>query len=193
MSSFGPADRDRDPARSDAEAKARFLGVLNRSLSAVCRNSVWIVSPLAGGQFNAFTSPKPAIRLRVPDGPDLYLRSTIRFQYVADDRFTRGERKVSTDLYAHTVGTSDSLKPQLYSWEWSTAQAPHLHVRRGDPDYGGLGKLHLPTGRVFFEDVLRFLVTEHGVPPARDDWQDVLGEGLRKVSMFATWGGGRRP
>ena len=190
MSSFDPADRD--PARSDAQAKARFLGVLNRSLSAVCSDSIWIVSPLSGDRFNAFTSPKPAVRLRVAAGPDLYLRSTIRFQYVDDDRFGRPERKVSTDFYAHTVGTSDDLKPQLYSWEWSAAEAPHLHVRRSDPEYHGLGKLHVPTGRVFFEDVLRFLIQEHGVAPARDDWREVIGEGLRKVSGFATWGGGRR-
>jgi len=140
--------------------------------------------------FTALTNP-PIVHLRTPDGR-LFLRSTLQFSYVDDLRF-KGERKASTHFYAHTVGESDRLRPQLYSWEWASSEPtyPHLHLRRSDPAFHGLGKLHIPTGRVFYEDVLRFLIAEHEVEPVRDDWRDVLNESFRRVSSFASWGGGR--
>jgi hypothetical protein len=81
----------------------------------------------------------------------LFLRSSLKFDY-GDDARHPGERKVNTNLYAHTVGTAERLKPQLYSWEWAAAEPtyPHIHIRRADPGYHGLGKLHIPTERVFF-------------------------------------------
>ncbi|HEY5244422.1 MAG TPA: hypothetical protein VIJ60_02055 [Acidimicrobiales bacterium] len=190
MSNYRPADRV--PTRTDADAKRRFFNFLGRSLSAVCKNAVWIASPRTDGTFAAITNP-PIIRLRRDEG-NLYLRSTLEFTYADDDRFGALERKVVTLGYAHTVGESDSLKPQLYSWEWAAAEPtyPHVHLRRSDPAFEGLGKLHIPTGRVFYEDVLRFLVDEHRVQPARDDWRDVLDDSHRRVAMFASWGAGLR-
>jgi len=182
---------DREPARNDAEAKRRLLGVLNRSLSAVCNEAIWLVSPGGDGVFTALTAP-PIVPLRV-DEEKLWLRSTLQFSYVDDLRFGGRERKASTHFYAHTVGETDRLKPQLYSWEWASSEPtyPHLHLRRADPAFHGLGKLHIPTGRVFYEDVLRFLIAEHGVEPAREDWQKALDDSFRRVSNYASWGGGR--
>jgi hypothetical protein len=136
------------------------------------------------------TNP-PAVPLKT-DGVRIFLRSTIQFTYVVDPRHD-GERKVSTHEYAHTVGGEETLKPQMYSWEWASAEPtyPHLHLRRSDPAFAGLGKLHIPTGRVFYEDVIRFLMKEHGVVPDRDDWEAVLNESFGRVSTHATWGGGR--
>jgi hypothetical protein len=190
VSNYTPADRV--PTRTDAQAKKRFLDFLGRSLSTVCRDAVWIVVPRGDGAFAAVTNP-PVIRLRRGEG-HFYLRSTFEFIFADDDRFSSPERKVVTHGYAHTVGESDSLKPQLYSWEWAAVEPtyPHIHLRRSDPAFEGLGKLHIPTGRVFYEDVLRFLVQEHGVQLARSDWREVLSETHRRVSTFASWGGGRR-
>lgn len=184
------APADREPARTDSQAKARFLRFLNHSLGTVHGTAIWVVSRVPGTDtHNAFTVPEV---LPLATGDErLFLRSTIQFVY-SDHPDYPGERKVSTLLYAHTVGATDTLKPQLYSWEWSSAEPtyPHLHVRRGDPAFRGLGKLHVPTGRVFYEHVLLFMVKEHGVQPARDDWQKVLSENFRRVSAYARWGGG---
>lgn len=188
MSTFDPADREQ--ARTDSDAKHRFLSVLNKSLSTVS-SAIWVVGT-TDSSLTAFTTP-PAVKLRCRSGSALFLRSTIRFEYVADNRFSPVERKVSTKYYAHTVGTSDCLSPQLYSWEWSTTETPHLHVHRGDPEFRGLGKLHIPTGRVYFEDVLRFLLAEHEVVPKRSDWEEVIARNLRRVSGFATWGAAPDP
>jgi hypothetical protein len=191
VSNFTPADRE--PARTDAQAKSRFLEVLGRSLSTVSKTAVWRVGPV-GEEFAAFTVPE-TLRLSMSDESDcVYLRSTMRFTYEDDRRF-EGERKVATSLYAHTAAHRQDLSPELYSWEWAASEPtyPHLHVRRSDMDFGGLGKFHIPTGRVFFEDVLTFLIREHFVQPVRDDWEAVLTESHRRVSTFATWGGRRQP
>lgn len=141
-----PADERpyREPARNDAGARRRFLAPLQRSLSAVSSSALWRVAPRPDGSYAAFTVP-PVLPLPGERGDRLYLRSTIQFVYDDDRRFT-GERKVVTEDYAHTVGTSEQLKPQLYSWEWSRSGSPypHVHVRRADPEYHGLGKLHIP-------------------------------------------------
>lgn len=193
MPASKPADRE--PARTDPEAKARFLRVLGNSLSAVSTTAIWRVAPLTGslGAFNTITVPD-VVPLRRRSGERIYLRSTIQYEYRDHPRYP-GERKVSTLFYAHTVGQAEALKPQLYSWEWNYADEryPHLHVRRADPAYHGLGKLHIPTGRVYFEDVLRFLVEEHDVAPACDDWSDKIGDSRRRVATYSTWGGGEAP
>lgn len=152
-----------------------------------------MVAPLQQGGMSAFTRPL-AVPLKTRPGDSIHLQSTIRYAYIDHPQF-RGERKVSTNFYAHTVGVSEELEPQLYSWEWSSAEPtyPHLHVRRGNIDYRGLGKLHIPTGRIFFEHVLLFLIKEHDVEPARPDWEDVLSVSLRRVSTYSTWGGGLPP
>jgi hypothetical protein len=191
VSSFNPADRI--PARTDADAKKRFLSVLNKALSAVSSTALWRVG-ISGDGNAAFTVPE-VVALPTPD-PELtiHLRSTMRFSYESHPTFS-GERKVATSYYAHTVGQDEELQPQLYSWEWAAAEPtyPHLHLRRSDPAFHGLGKLHIPTGRVFFEDVLQFLIRDHDVKPAREDWAEVLEECHRRVSTFATWGGRRAP
>lgn len=155
---------------------------------------MWIVSPTLdhSGASSAVTNPV-TVPMRTTDGGRIYLRSIIRFTYGAHPRFA-GERKVFTHEYAHTIGIETSLKPQLYSWEWNTAEPtyPHVHIRRSDPEHKGLGKLHIPTGRVFLEHVLIFLIKEHAVQP-QDGWQDKLSDSLRRVSTYASWGGGLAP
>jgi hypothetical protein len=47
-----------------------------------------------------------------------------------------------------------------------------------------LDKLHLPTGWVTIEEVIRFLIAEMGVPPKIDDWDDKLVESDR---FFREW------
>lgn len=52
---------------------------------------------------------------------------------------------------------------------------------------GPLGKLHLPTGRVSFEAVVRCLISDWGVTPARDDWREVLDDTERRFLAYRTW------
>ena len=52
-------------------------------------------------------------------------------------------------------------------------RAIEVHLGAGMLD---LNRVHLPTGYVLIEDVLRFLISELGVKPATDKWESVLRE-----------------
>lgn len=131
------------------------------------------------------------VKLQCQDGSNLYIKSSLTFAY-GDHPDRHNERKVFTQEYVHTVSASLDLAPEMYSWEWTPDgwSFPHMHVRRADPAFKGLGKLHLPTGRVFFESVLLFLITDHGLKPVKDDGEAIIRESLRRVMKYSSWGGG---
>jgi hypothetical protein len=56
---------------------------------------------------------------------------------------------------------------------------PHLHVYEER-------KLHVPTGRVAIEQIVR-LAIDLGAPPIRDDWEDVLARSLSRFQDWRTW------
>jgi hypothetical protein len=63
-----------------------------------------------------------------------------------------------------------------------------MHVRASYSPLGvTLGKLHLPTGRVAFEEVIVCLLNELDVLPARDDWEQVLNETFLRFRTYRTW------
>jgi hypothetical protein len=49
----------------------------------------------------------------------------------------------------------------------------HRDARSGSPDFS-LSKLHIPTGGVTIEDVIRFLLADLGVPPLTEQWEEEL-------------------
>ncbi len=155
---------------------------------------MWIVSSQQGQSPTAVTVPAVVPLRRRSTEEKLYLRSTLAVTY-QDHPIFGGERKLTTEYYAHTLSASPTLKPSMYSWEWNAAEPtyPHVHVARSEPSAKGLGKLHIPTGRVFYESVLMFLIHDHDVQPAREDWAEVLGDSLHRVMKYSTWGGGGRP
>lgn len=178
------------PARTDREARERFLRYLNLSIQAVSSGAHWLASPTLEDKsiWSVITVPDLALRLRTVGGDSLYLRSTIQFKHVDRDGFP-GERKVSTLHYAHTVTGDEALQVERFSWQWHPSGWPYPHVHIFPEGDKGFGKLHVPTGRVFLEAILLFLIHDLGVQPARDDWQEIVGANLSRVSRFATWGG----
>lgn len=144
----------------------------------------------AGVLWRAHTVPSGVLRLKTSKGQRLYVQSWIDFAY-SDHPHYAGERKVTTLRYAHRVSDDPAFEAQMFAWEWNSATGhdPHVHVNRGHPEAKGFGKLHIPTGRVFLEQIVAFLVRDLGVVPRRDDWARVLDANLDRVSRFATWGG----
>jgi hypothetical protein len=190
VSSSRPADRI--TARNDNDAKRRFLRFLQESLTAVHSTAQWFVAPVPGGQGLQVAETRPnALPLRCGDRGRLYLWSTIQYEYV-DHPNRQRERKVKTRYYTHTLTTDEAATNEQLSWQWhpltNGPRYPHLHVHGHELLGKSLHKLHLPTGRVFLEDVLTFLIEDVGVKPARDDWQDVLERNLRLVNAHGTWG-----
>jgi hypothetical protein len=118
-----------------------------------------------------------------------------RFEIVEDDRF-EGEWKVATKAYAYVVSIRSRRLPrpqELMEWHWHPLRTPqrpepHLHVRSQHRLLGlDLPTLHIPTGRVSFEEVVRFLIEEMRVVPTREDWQAVIADTERRFREFRTW------
>jgi hypothetical protein len=91
--------------------------------------------------------------------------------------------------YRYRVLDSDEREILAYHWHptgISPIAFPHLHLsgRLRPLDFGSntdpiaLGEMHLPTGYVALEDIVRLLITEFDVQPRRDDWETILRENL---------------
>lgn len=98
--------------------------------------------------------------------------------------------RVRTDGYAYRANLDPDPKGYLLAWHWHPDSRPDPHVHVGA---AGLRGLHVPTGRVSFEEVLRFFITEMGLRPARSDWEAVLGETEERFRAFRTWPRPRTP
>lgn len=152
----------------------------------------WVTAPVPGvdGLFVAQTVPNP-VPMRCSFGGRLFLWSTIQFEFTENTR-PSGGRKVSTRHYSHSVYLDEDAQVELLSWQWHPLDAgptyPHLHVHGGDLVGQSLHKLHLPTGRVFLEDVLLFLLNDDIVDPAHPDAHGTLEENLDRLHRYGTWG-----
>ncbi len=99
------------------------------------------------------------------------------------------EFKVKTHEYIYSLSPDEKLATKLVDWHWHpySKPQPHLHVAGAHAAVGPLDRLHLPTSRVSFEAIVRFLIQDLGVAPQRDDWVDVLDETERRYREHRTW------
>jgi hypothetical protein len=104
----------------------------------------------------------------------------------------RGLWAASTEEYVYQV--FDERDDLLAAWHWhpmtqlseDDAPWPHLHAY-GARDALTLHKLHLPTGRVALEAVVRFLVSDLGVVPRRADWRATLDRHEEQFRQTRSW------
>ncbi len=92
---------------------------------------------------------------------------------------------VSTTAYRyHLLGNDDR---ELIGWHWhpGTVGYPHMHAEAA----GGLidHRVHLPTGRVSIESVIRLLLNDLAVAPRRADHADVLATAERAFVEHRRW------
>lgn len=103
----------------------------------------------------------------VPVGNGLYLYASHQYAIAKDEE----GYVVRTGGYLYSVN-SDVQGGELFGWHWHPESAswclwPHVHV---PADHGD----HLPTGRVAFEQIVRWLLQEARLPPLRADWEELL-------------------
>jgi hypothetical protein len=179
----------REPARSDAEARKRYLRHLRRSLSCLSASAVWRAGETAhAGTWVALTAPR-VVTLNRQSEPPLYLRATQTFHY-SDHPDYRGERKVSTDQYAYTLADTADISTELIAWHWQPEGGridPHLHIGHAHPEHERFTRWHVPTGRVAFEEILLFAINDLAVTPAHADWRAVLDDTLARFREFRSW------
>jgi hypothetical protein len=102
-----------------------------------------------------------------------------QFRLVHDDE----DWHVSTTAYTYYL--LDSNDHELIAWHWHprTVAHPHIHV-----DAGVIGRrMHIPTGRVSIESVLRMLVDDLGVPTRRENFREVFEEAERNFIEHRRW------
>ena len=136
-------------------------------------------------------------------GQPIPARLTTRFglmglylgQVCTADRTPDGLHELRTVEYRYTV-TPDGAAEPLLRWEYIRTPGPedlwcrhhlqgpiHLEFPR---DTVSLNDLHLPTGYVPFEDVLRFCIVDLGVRPLSEDWDRILRESYARFKTEFT-------
>ena len=121
------------------------------------------------------------------------LKLELRHRYViAVSEGERGPWTVSTAEYIYEIADKSDEPIAAFHWHPTTAQAgdevhwPHVHAY-GARDTLTLHKLHLPTGRVSIEAVVRFLIEDLDVVPRRDDWSAILDRHEQAFRASRTW------
>jgi hypothetical protein len=187
----------REPAKSPAAARTRYVRFLQLSLSCLTK-AVWFFTPGPPGRQDdvvALVASEAPVRLQRSHGPSRLSPSpTQLFKIIPDERY-EGEYKAQTLAYIYTVhieaGSSEDA--EFVAWHWHPPTTPgrtepHPHVHAEHRLSGlSMSRLHIPTGRVSFEQVVRFLVDDLEVVPPRHDWRDVIAESEERFRAFRTW------
>lgn len=89
-------------------------------------------------------------------------------------------------MYEYRLLDHDQTELLVYHWQpgpaFQGSDHPHLHVSAAlhaqvdalNEQMIDLDKLHISTGRVSLETVVRMLITEFEVAPVRSDWRQTL-------------------
>ena len=97
------------------------------------------------------------------------------------------ERYLTTLEYEYTYQESEDPDSWIFRYEYKREPLPdyrypkaHLHINAEPDAYPGskpFPRLHIPTGRVTIEQIVRHLLDEHAMPCiSPNHWQDVLAE-----------------
>lgn len=176
--------------RSDQEARNRFNLPLTKCLSTVT-NSQWNTLTQRDAELYQVSTNLDTNRGKV------YLTSAIRY-VIVDNPDQRKQKKVKTLAFTHSFTEDEQNKYEIVSWHWhpnvQSVKYPHIHVGKGfqcadQQDYD-LHKLHIPSGRVSFEEVLAFGINELGVRPlsmTKAEALEVITESNSIFKEHRTW------
>jgi len=121
-------------------------------------------------------------------GGDFFLSVLMNYTIV-EAPGARGPYKVKSTGYFYSLEEGGAKEIITYQWHPTGAcKFPHLHL--GSSSKLGaktLNKLHLPTGRIALEQVLRLAVEELGVQPIKTDWSDILSDAQGLFEQWRTW------
>lgn len=103
-----------------------------------------------------------------------------------------GPWRVTTRGYMYSVDDADGRELIAAHWHPTTPgphTSPHMHVPNDMVSEAGyfLSREPLPTGRITFESVVRFTVTNIGVEPLCDDWAERLLLAETPHRLYRSW------
>lgn len=95
---------------------------------------------------------------------------------------------VQSSSYLYHVYGANSEEIMAFHWHPGRGpiHQPHAHFKTLDKPFP-MGKLHIPTGRVSLEAVVRLLITEMEVKPARKNWKHILKDTEADFIGRRTW------
>ncbi len=110
--------------------------------------------------------------------------------YRIENRGTQGvnDWRVATLGYIHSVSL-DGERVAEFHWhpdETSNIWYPHIHPRLAGSGRGQ-GGMHIPSGRIFVEDVLLF-AHERGAVPLKNNWSEIVDSVRQRIAAEASWG-----
>lgn len=156
------------PGRSPAEAIHTFVDPLKYALAAVARANICLspggYAPQLGTEYSWTLNDGEGATLR--GGYVLY--AAMKFRVIEDP--TNGPFRVTTNAYGYSL--EEDGDSEIFAVHWHPDGAykrPHVHLgswaaANGPIDY----RHHLPTGRMTFEQSIRWAL-EFGVEPLGDD------------------------
>ena len=111
---------------------------------------------------------------------------------IGNETGPRGPWRVQTSGYSyilHAEGGHELLAFQWHPIGPSAVTTPHVHLSYGlgiqRTEFMGI---HVPTGRVAAEDVLRMLIRDLSIKARRADWEAVLEDTQSKFVEWRSWG-----
>jgi hypothetical protein len=153
----------------------------------------WYVAEadVGGGELVLSLEPWP-IRFTCHDRSSAFLWADQNFRVVVPEVGPgAGQYKVNTRGYIYSIGRSDNPDEALHHFHWHPRDRrdPHAHVSSQAPEattVEGIRGFHVPTGRVAFEAIARFLITDFQVK-AVDEWEAILIENETLFARYRTW------
>jgi hypothetical protein len=131
----------------------------------------------------AFVDPV-SLRSQAGGPSGLFLEVSHVFMIIED---RPGQWRVTTLMYAYSLLDSDQTDLLVYHWQpgadFGGPDYPHVHVSATlDAQTDAVTKtpidlhsVHIATGRVSLEAVVRMLIDEFHIEPQRDGWRELLG------------------
>jgi hypothetical protein len=177
--------------RTPQEAVNTFLTPLKAVLGCITREGVVARGPRRAGELQTAHFQGGSATLSQSNGQTLSLDLYHRY-IVREAEGDRGPWTASTIEYVYDV--RDQNGDKLAAWHWhpsvvrgdDRATVPHIHAY-GTRDTLTLHKLHLPTGRVSIEAIVRFLIEDLAVVPRREDWRAILDRHEDVFHQTRTW------
>lgn len=192
------------PGPSPAEAVRQFLAPLQQALGCVAQGKIttrrggdhpkvgtdqqWTLNDGGSALLKRGSSAAGAPRL---DGP-LEFFATMWWRVIKDDREGFGPYRVTTTGYDYAL-VSGRPAVEVWAMHWHPTGAsdeikPHLHL--GDVLLSERSpissKAHLRTGRMTFENAIRWLIA-FGAEPLHADWEDRLTLAETPHLLFRSW------
>lgn len=168
------------PGRTEREAVTEFVAPLQAALGCFTHCMITVDAHRSGEPGVLTVNRGDVVELGGPTA--LTLEFGMQYEVIEDPAPQhRKPWKVTTNGYFINLNDRDG---ERFAFHWHPGndriRYPHVHIR-------GVDALHVPTGRVLLEDVLR-LAAEIGCDVRNEKWRDVLDGNRVNFGLSAKWG-----